>query len=69
MKEYEKKLVDAVRRKSARLRVKSDERIIELYNEYSQQHYCAGWLTQSEKGVNAYIEWATTAPCDIKDNP
>ena len=67
MQTHKKELVDAVKAQSARLALESDERVMVLYKQWSHECHCAGWITQSELGVKAFIEWATTAPCDIYD--
>ena len=67
MQTHKKELVDAVKTQSPRLALESDERITDLYKNWSLEYHCAGWITQSELGVKAFIQWATTAPCDIYD--
>lgn len=46
----------------------SDAQIESLYKEWSQDNYCASWLSMSEVGARNFIKWATTTPCErVKD--
>ena len=66
MNDYKAKTIQMIREHGGRLDEKTDEELADLYHEWSEETASAGWLMHSERGVTAFSEWATTAPCDRK---
>lgn len=64
MEDHEKATIKIIRDHGGRLDGKSDHALAELYREWSQETASAGWLTPSERGIAAFYDWATIAPCD-----
>jgi len=59
-----RQIVNYIKGKNLRLAALSDEQVAKLYWMWSEERYCAGWLTFNEKAIESFIEWATTAPAD-----
>lgn len=66
MDDYKEQTIQMIRKLGGRLDEKTDEELADLYREWSKETASAGWLMHSERGVTAFSEWATTAPCDRK---
>ena len=62
--DYEKQTIQEIRCLGSRLSGFTDYKLRELYREWSQETACAGWLGCSKRGLKAFAEWATVAPCD-----
>jgi len=43
----------------------SDDELYELYHEWSEMHFAAGWITPNEKIIAAFVEWATHTPIQL----
>jgi len=41
-------------------------RLRDLWHQWSMEMFCSQWIEPTDKNVEAFIEWATTAPCDEK---
>lgn len=66
MNDYKEQTIQMIRKLGGRLNEKTDDGLADLYHEWSEKTASAGWLMHSERGVTAFYEWATTAPCDRK---
>jgi hypothetical protein len=66
---YEKLTIAKIRGVSDILRSLSDERLADLYHEYSEMFYSAGWLLEDDITINDFVSWATTPPYIWKKNP
>ena len=66
MNGYKEQTIQMIRKLGGRLDEKTDDELADLYHEWSEETASAGWLMHSERGVTAFYEWATTAPCDRK---
>lgn len=64
IKDYRKETIDLIKSESPILASKSDMAIMEMYSRWSQINYSASWLIHSNRGIAAFIKWATTSPCD-----
>lgn len=62
--EYKQDTIKKVRLFQSRLNSLDNVEIANLYQEWSELHYCAGWIESSEGRHSEFIEWATIAPCD-----
>lgn len=62
--DYELETIRAIRKLDARLNQLTQDRLWELYREWSGETAAAGWLTPTEQSLKCFLEWATTAPCD-----
>ena len=66
IEDYEIETLQQIRRICPRfLEIKSDI-VMNLYAEWSEYNYSAGWVTPTVEGIKRFCEWATTAPCDRK---
>lgn len=66
MNDYKKATLQMIRERGGRLDEKDDDELAGMYHEWSEETANAGWLMHSERGIAAFYEWATTAPCDRK---
>lgn len=66
MEDYRKKTLEMIRRFGGRLEAFSDDALSDLYHEWSEMTYSAGWWSPHQEHVKRFCEWATTAPCDRK---
>ena len=64
IEEYRKETIDLIKSASPILASKSDMAITEMYSYWSQINYSASWLMHNNRGIAAFIKWATTSPCD-----
>jgi len=62
--EYKKETIFKIIEKNSRLNTFSFLEISELYRQWSNEVGSASWLMYSDRGIDAFIRWATTAPCD-----
>lgn len=62
--EYKQKTIAMIRECDGRLSSKTDDELACLYREWSSVTASAGWLLHSDRGIKAFYEWATVAPCD-----
>lgn len=67
MTNYQSKTLKKIRSTSSLLIPFSDEWLIQLYHEWSEETACAGWL-DSTQGVEEFCTWAVTPPCERKRN-
>jgi len=68
IEDYQKRTLEMIRDKGSRLNDLSQDGIKELYRQWSKSTMSAGWLMHTENGINSFIQWATTAPCDFSQN-
>ena len=59
--------VAAIRLLGSRLNALDDARLRMLFGMWSQTFHAAGWMSVNDAGLQRFVEWATTAPCDLKD--
>lgn len=64
MNEYKCNTIAVIRAHSARLAEMTDDELVQLYGEWSQQTASAGWLIHSQSAIEGFCWWATVAPCD-----
>jgi len=53
--------VDAIRASGA-IEALTDSQIAELYHQWSEIHFSAGWLRLGDETIAAFLEWATVSP-------
>jgi hypothetical protein len=68
LRQYEKLTISRIRAHSDILRSLSDEELADLYHQWSETFYSAGWLIDSNESLNAFVNWATTPPYLWKKN-
>jgi hypothetical protein len=66
---YELETLREIKKAGSRLNRLSQNQVCDLYREWSSITANAGWLAPSPIGISSFVEWATTAPCDVPTNP
>ncbi len=61
---YELSTLRLIRKKSFRLRFLATGKLALLYHKFSQENYCAGWMSNDDKLLNEFVKWVFTRPID-----
>jgi hypothetical protein len=61
-RQYELDTIAKIRARSDILRSLNDEQLANLYHQWSETFYSAGWLMDSNETLNSFVNWATTPP-------
>jgi hypothetical protein len=61
-RQYELDTLAKIRARSDILRSLEDEHLANLYHQWSETFYSAGWLMDSNETLNSFVNWATTPP-------
>ena len=64
MQDYQEETLKMIRSRPSKLKWVDDEKLIRLYQEWSENTACAGWLTPCDRSIREFIIWAITPPCD-----
>jgi hypothetical protein len=64
MTDYEQETIDMILSRNSRLNEYNVDSIYDMYREWSSTMFSAGWMFASERRVDLFVKWATTAPCD-----
>jgi hypothetical protein len=65
IEDYELETLREIEKAGSRLNWLSNSHICDLYREWSSITANAGWLAPTPCGISSFVEWATTAPCDV----
>ena len=64
MDDYRDEVLTAIRNTSPRLALCTRNQLIELYHEFGEAMFSAGWPSYHPKIIMDFCAWATVAPCD-----